>query len=34
LQAPRLVTDPPPYRKNAALRGPEQLMIAYDNIAG
>jgi cytochrome P450 len=34
LQAPRLVTDPPPYRKNAALRGPEHLLIAYDSIAG
>lgn len=34
LQAPHLVSDPPPYRKNAALRGPEQLMIAYDGIAG
>jgi cytochrome P450 len=34
LQSPRLVADPPPYRKNAALRGPEQLMIAYDSIAG
>jgi cytochrome P450 len=31
LQSPRLVTDPPPYRKNAALRGPQQLMIAYDS---
>ena len=29
LQAPRLVTDPPPYRKNAALRGPEHLQIAF-----
>jgi len=33
LQAPRLVSDPPPYRKNAALRGPEHLMIAYDGIS-
>ena len=28
LVAPRLVTDPPPYRKNASLRGPQHLMIA------
>jgi cytochrome P450 len=34
LQAPRLVSDPPPYRKNAALRGPEHLLIACDGIAG
>jgi cytochrome P450 len=34
LQAPRLVSDSPPYRKNAALRGPEHLMIAYDGLAG
>jgi cytochrome P450 len=34
LQAPRLVADPPPYRMNAALRGPEQLVFAYDGLAG
>jgi cytochrome P450 len=34
LQTPRLVSDPPPYRKNAALRGPEQLMIAHESLAG
>ena len=34
LLAPRLVSDPPPYRTTAALRGPEHLMIAYDGIAG
>lgn len=34
LLAPRLVSDPPPYRKNAALRGPEHLEIAYDGMAG
>jgi cytochrome P450 len=33
IQAPRLVNDPPPYRKNAALRGPEHLVIAYDGLA-
>ena len=32
LEAPRLVTDPPPYRKNAALRGPEHLQIAFDHL--
>ncbi|GCE19715.1 cytochrome P450 [Dictyobacter kobayashii] len=33
LQAPRLVTEPPPYRKNAALRGPEHLQITCDYIS-
>ena len=33
LQAPRLVTDPPPYRKNAALRGPEHLQVAFDHVS-
>ena len=33
LQAPRLVTDPPPYRKNAALRGPEHLQVAFDHLS-
>jgi cytochrome P450 len=32
LEAPRLVTDPPPYRKNAALRGPEHLLIAFAEL--
>jgi hypothetical protein len=32
LEAPRLVTDPPPYRKNAALRGPEHLQVAFDQL--
>ena len=32
LEAPRLVTDPPPYRKNAALRGPEHLLIAFADL--
>ncbi len=32
LEAPRLVTDPPPYRKNAALRGPEHLPIAFADL--
>jgi cytochrome P450 len=34
LLTPRLVSDPPPYRRNAALRGPEHLVMAYDGIAG
>ena len=32
LVAPRLVTDPPPYRKNASLRGPEHLYIGFDHL--
>ena len=32
LVSPRLVTDPPPYRKNASLRGPQHLMVALDRI--
>jgi cytochrome P450 len=32
LVAPRLVNDPPPYRQNASLRGPQHLMIAFDRI--
>jgi cytochrome P450 len=34
LEAPRLITDPPPYRKNAALRGPEHLLIAFADLKG
>jgi cytochrome P450 len=33
LVAPRLVSDPPPYRSNAALRGPEHLPIAFDQLS-
>jgi cytochrome P450 len=33
LQAPRLVIDPPPYRRNAALRGPEHLQVAFDHLS-
>jgi cytochrome P450 len=29
---PRLVADPPPYRANAVLRGPEHLLVAFDHI--
>ena len=32
LVAPHLVTDPPPYRQNASLRGPQHLMVAFDRI--
>jgi cytochrome P450 len=32
LVAPRLVNDPPPYRHNASLRGPQHLIIAFDRI--
>jgi cytochrome P450 len=30
---PRLVADPPPYRDNAALRGPEHLLVRFDRLA-
>jgi cytochrome P450 len=29
---PRLVADPPPYRQNASLRGPEHLLVAFDRL--
>ncbi|GED89372.1 cytochrome P450 [Streptomyces sp. 6-11-2] len=32
LDNPRLVEDPPPYRKNAVLRGPRHLNIAIDSV--
>ena len=32
LVAPRLVADPPPYRDNAALRGPEHLLVTFDQL--
>ncbi|MEU6199128.1 cytochrome P450 [Streptomyces sp. NPDC047061] len=32
LDNPRLVTDPPPYRPNAVLRGPRHLNIAIDGV--
>ncbi|GAA1877050.1 hypothetical protein [Streptantibioticus ferralitis] len=34
LSNPRLVADPPPYRPNMLLRGPEELRVAYDRITG
>ncbi|MFE9094751.1 cytochrome P450 [Streptomyces sp. NPDC007264] len=32
LDAPRLVEDPPPYRRNAVLRGPRRLNVALDGV--
>jgi cytochrome P450 len=32
LREPRLVTDPPPYRPSAALRGPRRLVVDYDGV--
>jgi cytochrome P450 len=29
---PRLVVDPPPYRANAVLRGPQHLLIAFEHL--
>ena len=34
LVSPRLVTEPPPYRQNAALRGPEHLLVQFDRLQG
>ncbi len=33
LVAPHLVTDPPPYRDNASLRGPRHLLVTFDRMA-
>ncbi|MCJ2118764.1 MULTISPECIES: cytochrome P450 [unclassified Methylobacterium] len=32
LKAPRLIEDPPPYRRPATLRGPERLLVAVERI--
>jgi len=32
LDNPRLVADPPPYRDNAVLRGPEHLVVSFDRL--
>jgi cytochrome P450 len=32
LENPRLVVDPPPYRRNPFLRGPRHLRIAFDGV--
>jgi hypothetical protein len=29
---PRLVTDPPPYRELATLRGPQHLAVTFDDL--
>ncbi len=33
LVGPRIVQDPPPYRENAALRGPRHLRVAFERLA-
>lgn len=33
LVRPRLVEDPPPYRANAALRGPRELFVEFEGLA-
>jgi cytochrome P450 len=33
LEHPRLVADPPPYRTNPVLRGPQHLLVEFDNVA-
>jgi cytochrome P450 len=33
LATPRLLEDPPPYRENAALRGPRHLQVTFDRLA-
>ncbi len=32
VRSPRLLADPPPYRSNAVLRGPEHLLVGFDDI--
>lgn len=32
LENPRLVADPPPYRQNAVLRGPQHLLVEVDGV--
>lgn len=32
LENPRLVVDPPPYRRSAVLRGPRHLLVAVDSV--
>ncbi|MEU1626729.1 cytochrome P450 [Streptomyces sp. NPDC020096] len=32
LDSPRLVADPPPYRENTILRGPEHLLVSFDRL--
>jgi hypothetical protein len=33
LVEPRLLEDPPPYRDNAALRGPRHVMVGFERRA-
>jgi cytochrome P450 len=33
LVEPRLLEDPPPYRDNAALRGPRHLRVGFERLA-
>jgi cytochrome P450 len=33
LEHPRLVADPPPYRPNPVLRGPQHLLVEFDGVA-
>jgi cytochrome P450 len=33
LEQPRLVADPPPYRPNPELRGPEHLLITVERVS-
>ncbi|MFI9079575.1 cytochrome P450 [Streptomyces sioyaensis] len=32
LASPHLVADPPPYRENAILRGPDRLLVSFDRL--
>ncbi|MFF2809624.1 cytochrome P450 [Streptomyces sp. NPDC058000] len=32
LESPRLIADPPPYRENAILRGPDQLPVSFERL--
>ena len=32
VENPRLVVDPPPYRRNALFRGPQHLLVDVDEI--
>jgi hypothetical protein len=34
VENPRLVVDPPPYRRSQVFRGPAHLVIEFDRISG
>jgi fatty acid omega-hydroxylase len=34
VENPRLVVDPPPYRRNQIFRGPKHLLVDIDGIKG